>query len=192
MRHRTFAVTISVLAIFQAGCADPGGVTQPLQRTTALAARGDVVGGGVRRIEMMDACDPASFDAVIGVGTCVRAGGVTFDEFIAQLTKHGEAGAWHFAPPNVEARVGETLLAINRGGETHTFTEVARFGGGIVPSLNQLSGNTVMAPECGRLEGEDFVPPGGTYADKVEDEGTELYQCCIHPWMRTVVHARGS
>jgi hypothetical protein len=37
---------------------------------------------------------------------------------------------------------------------------------------------------------EAFVPPGGTYTDEVEEEGSELYQCCIHPWMRTVMTAR--
>ena len=36
----------------------------------------------------------------------------------------------------------------------------------------------------------DRIPPGGTYSDEVEETGTELYQCCIHPWMRTTVTAR--
>ena len=99
--------------------------------------------------------------------------------------------AWRFAPANnVQARVGQTLLAINRGGEAHTFTEVEEFGGGIVPVLNQLSGNTEVAPECRTLAADDFIPPGGTYSDEVEETGTERYQCCIHPWMRATVTAR--
>ena len=75
----------------------------------------------------------------------------------------------------------------------HTFTEVAHFGGGIVPLLNQLSGNTVPAAECLNLEPDDFVAPGATYAEEepLDEEGTEHYQCCIHPWMRTEVHVRG-
>jgi hypothetical protein len=66
----------------------------------------------------------------------------------------------------------------------HTFTEVAAFGGGIVPNLNQLAGTPTMAPECGALEGDDFVAPGTTYRETVHEAGTVKFQCCIHPWMR--------
>jgi hypothetical protein len=82
------------------------------------------------------------------------------------------------------------LLAVNRGGEEHTFTEVEAFGGGIVPDLNVLAGVPDPAPECLAVTPTDMVPPGGSTTDDVEEEGTELYQCCIHPWMRTVVTAR--
>jgi hypothetical protein len=88
--------------------------------------------------------------------------------------------------------VGQTLLAINRGGEAHTFTEVAEFGGGIVPLLNELTGETTVAPECEALGPADFIPPGGSTSDEVEEAGTERYMCCIHPWMRATVTARGS
>ncbi|MFL5581362.1 MAG: hypothetical protein ACJ8AO_13415, partial [Gemmatimonadaceae bacterium] len=87
---------------------------------------------------------------------------------------------------------GATILAVNRGGEVHTFTEVEEFGGGIVPILNQLSGNPVAAPECLALAAEDFVPAGGTYPVTEDEAGVEHYQCCIHPWMRTTVRVRGS
>jgi hypothetical protein len=143
-----------------------------------------------RRVTMMDACDPTTFNAAIGPGTCVRQGGVTFAKFVAQLTKHQKVGAWHNAPPQMTAREGQTLLAINRGGEVHTFTRVETFGGGIIPFLNQLSGTPVIAPECATLEPDDFVAPGHTYdEEKVGSAGTQRFQCCIHPWMRTVVHA---
>ncbi len=72
----------------------------------------------------------------------------------------------------------------------HTFTKVAQFGGGIVPVLNQLSGNLVPAPECVALQPDDFVAPGAADRDDIiSAPGTTLYECCIHPWMRTVVHA---
>ncbi len=138
-------------------------------------------------VNMHDACEPDSFNAAAGPGTCIRNGGVTFDLFIAELTKHQSVGAWHFAPgvtPN--ARVGETFLASNTGGEVHTFTEVADFGGGIIPPLNQLSGNPNVAPECNALDPDDFVAPGQTYQETVDHTGTVKYQCCIHPWMRLV------
>lgn len=68
-------------------------------------------------------------------------------------------------------------------------TRVAAFGGGIVPLLNELSGNLTVAPECTQLDPDDFVEPGGTYTAPIDASGTLLFQCCIHPWMRTVVHA---
>ena len=79
-------------------------------------------------------------------------------------------------------------MAINRGGEVHTFTEVEEFGGGIVPPLNDLSHNPVVAPECASLDPDDFVAPGATYREEaLEHAGTARFQCCIHPWMRLEV-----
>ena len=179
------ATTITALLL---ACSDAGPSGQ-LEPTAPAAARG---GETVRRVEILDACDPISFDAVLGAGACARSGGLSFDTFIAQLTAKGEVDAWRFAPAgNIQARVGQELLAINLGGEVHTFTEVEEFGGGIVPLLNQLSGNTTVAPECNPAT-IDFIPPGGTYSDEVEEAGTEHYQCCIHPWMRATVTARGN
>lgn len=142
-------------------------------------------------VNMFDACDPATFNAAIGEGTCVRAGGMKFDRFIDLLARLGFVGPWHFAPPNANVRIGQKFVAINRGGEVHTFTEVAEFGGGIVPDLNELSRVPEVAPECQALEPSDFVPPGGTDRDEVERGGTLKYQCCIHPWMRLEAHASG-
>lgn len=133
---------------------------------------------------MMDACEPTSFNAAIGPGTCVREGGVRFGDFIRLLGRHQTVGSWHFAPATVNARVGQTLLAVNRGGEVHTFTEVEEFGGGIVPDLNNLSGNPVPAPECLALTPSDFIAPGGQTTHTFEPGEADKYQCCIHPWMR--------
>jgi plastocyanin len=183
--------TATLLAgTLQAGCSDAARPTEPAALASSAAGPGALSVGIDRFVNMMDACDPSTFNAAVGPGTCVRNGGMTFAKFIAQLTRHQAVGAWHFAPPKLQARVGETLVAVNRGGEVHTFTEVEDFGGGIVPQLNQLSGNPVPAPECLKLEPDDFVRPGETYRDRVSEAGTELYQCCIHPWMRTEVHAR--
>ena len=49
----------------------------------------------------------------------------------------------------------------------------------------------VPAPECLALEDDDFVPPGGTYnAPLGAHDKTQLFQCCIHPWMRVVLTVR--
>ncbi len=90
----------------------------------------------------------------------------------------------------VHASVGQTLLAVNRGGEVHAFTEVEDFGGGIVDTLNALSGNPLPAPECLNLAAGDFIAPGTSHTDEVVEPGTEHYECCIHPWMRLDLHVR--
>ena len=153
----------------------------------ATEGRQDVV------VNMQDACDPDTFNAPPrGPDTCVRAGGVTFDQFIAELTRLGFIGPWHFAPSTANVRVGQTFVATNKGGETHTFTEVADFGGGIVPLLNQLAHVPNVAPECApaALEADDFVPAGGTYRETVDHTGNLKFQCCIHPWMRLEASSR--
>ena len=84
-------------------------------------------------------------------------------------------------------KAGQNLVAINQGGETHTFTEVEEFGGGIVPNLNQLAGVPNVAPECTQLQPGDFLRPGARSSETEDESGVEKYQCCIHPWMRAEV-----
>jgi plastocyanin len=69
----------------------------------------------------------------------------------------------------------------NRGGRVHTFTEVAEFGGGRVPPLNQ---GLVPAPECATATN---VPPGTSQEVTGLGPGNHRFQCCIHPWMRALV-----
>jgi plastocyanin len=183
--YRLFsAATIALMPLLLGACDDAARSTAP-QLEAKFGSHGEQ-----RLVQMMDACDPESFNAAVGPGTCIRRGGLSFAKFLTLLGKHQKVGAWHFAPPTLNARVGQELVAVNQGGEVHTFTEVEEFGGGIIPDLNTLSGNPVPAPECLALDPDDFVPPGGTYTDDVEEEGAERYQCCIHPWMRTIVTAR--
>jgi hypothetical protein len=144
----------------------------------------------VRSIQMMDACDPETFNAMFGDGTCVRNGGVTFDHFIAELEQTEKAGAWHNAPGVVRLREGQEFVAENHGGEVHTFTEVDEFGGGFIDELNGISGNPVPAPECLDFGSLVFIPSGGSSDPEDESVGVHHYQCCIHPWMRTDVIVR--
>jgi hypothetical protein len=140
----------------------------------------------------MDACDGDSFNAVLGAGTCNRAGGMKFNQFIAELTRLGSIGPWHFAGSNGNVRVGQDFVATNKGGETHTFTEVAEFGGGLVPLLNQLARVPDVAPECRpeALEPDDFVAQGAKTRTTVGHSGNLKFQCCIHPWMRLEATSR--
>jgi hypothetical protein len=171
----------------------------PVGPSPAIASSGGaatVVSGPMRGddvvVNMLDACDGDSFNAIFGAGTCNRAGGVTFAQFIAELTHLGSIGPWRFAGLTANVQVGQDFVATNKGGEVHTFTEVAEFGGGLVPLLNQLSHVPDVAPECtpAALDPDDFVPPGGTYRERVSHSGNLKFQCCIHPWMRLEASSR--
>lgn len=169
--------------IVTAGCISVG-------LATAFAVT-DAMAAGLRSIDINDQCDPATFNAVIGPGTCVTSHvGVKFFDFIRELGQTQKVGAWNFAPGEVRLQDGEAFQATNRGGEDHTFTEVDEFGGGFIPILNTLSGNPVPAPECLNFAGLEFIPPGGTSAPETEEPGVHHYQCCIHPWMRADVTVR--
>src|SRR3954466_2727394 len=139
-------------------------------------------------VSIQDQCDPASFNAALGAGTCTRQGNTTFAQFNTELNATQQVAAWRFVPANLTIHVGQRLTETNDGGEMHTFTEVAQFGGGIVPSLNQASGNPVEAPECQQLAQGDLLASGTTHTGDVETAATtDKYQCCIHPWMRATV-----
>src|SRR4051794_38173938 len=110
MIYRTLVVAVSLAVV--AGCdRSPASPTNqqttppPAAATAGASASGAAAATASSRgrqdvlVTMQDACDPDTFNAAIGPGTCVRAGGVSFDHFVAQLTRNGMAGAWHFGPP---------------------------------------------------------------------------------------------
>ena len=196
---RVAVVAAGLSTVFIFGCSDstrtPAGpsTVAPSATGASAAATGSTMaaltakgagGQAQRTIDIFDACDPDSFNAALGAGTCVRNGGLPFDSFLDLLRRHHSAGAWHFTPPQAQLSVGDVLLAINRGGETHSFTEVEEFGGGVVPLLNDLTGLTTVAPECNQAK---FIPAGGSWSETEDEEGVEKYQCCIHPWMRAEI-----
>src|SRR5216683_5029811 len=144
-------------------------------------------------MELRDDCDPASFNAVLGPGACVGNGTTTFSEFIAELQEDKVASDWVFDPDQVTIQAGDKLTIQNTGGETHTFTKVTSFGGGLVAPLNVLSGNLVPAvPAPGVNVFATFVPAGGvttvsSASGGILTPGQNLFECFIHPWMRAVV-----
>ena len=160
-----------------------------LVAASALAAVAVASGASQsRNIQVLDDCDAASFNAVIGPGTCVKAGGVTFSEFIEQLATQGTAPAWRFSPGALKLSPGGTLEAHNRGGEFHTLTEVAAFGGGCVPELNEILGLTPV-PECAipGIFGTTGIAPSETLETEPLAGGTHRFLCLIHPWMKATV-----
>ena len=185
---------VAIPALLSLGC-ESSRTTMPAPSANAkIASAGpslDRDGDRTRKVTLRDDCDPATFNAALGPNSCLRKdSGMPFNTFVALLTRNQTVGPWKIDPDRVEADPGTVLTATNRGGETHTFTRVAAFGGGIVPLLNNLSGNPTPAPECnpGTIQ---FLAPGGATSATVGNDGTELYQCCIHPWMRMVVRQHG-
>jgi len=164
------------------------------------ASANDQGKGHVRVVQVRDACDPATFNAAVGEGTCVDHTGarVTFDQFLAKLNPvdfgHHK---WRNVPDKVHVKEGDSLLAVVRGGEMHTFTEVDEFGPGCVDFINAALGLTgPPAADCGtNLDptnpANTLVLPGKPGLTVHENEaGTERYMCLIHPWMRTTVDIR--
>lgn len=155
----------------------------------------------VVKFEIRDDCDPATFNAAIGPGTCIGKGDTTFARFVAVVTREHREPQWRFVPDRASMTVGQSFKATDVGGEVHSFTEVAAFGGGIVPFLNQLSNSGPTRPECGAAAAafgsgtpnSSFVAPGQSFTDTetANDVGHPvLYQCCIHPWMRAIINVR--
>jgi len=148
------------------------------------------------RVALMDNCDANTFPA----GLCVvlpRPGDTTFTEFLALLfsplskTVIGHP-AWRFEPSYLDVRPEQTVRVTNNGGEGHTFTEVAAFGGGSIPLLNGVGGPTgtfplTQAPECpANPNALAVLAPGDTVGIKLS-KGAHNFMCCIHPWMRAVI-----
>lgn len=167
-----------------------------------------------KTVRIWDACDPVSFNAQVGPGTCQPGhhGQTDFQDFFAELELDGIAGGWRFNPllntsagkfklVQLELAPGDRISLQNVGGETHTFTRVDTFGGGFFAPLNPLTGNPEAAPECAqKLSDGSLVPqPESDTNQFVEAGETELgpiagtsqlpsgvthWQCCVHPWMR--------
>lgn len=165
---------------------------------TANAHGGDR--GRVQVIEAQDDCEPESFNRVLGEGACVGDGDTTFEEALEEFLDDGEIDKWAFDPDDTHIRSGDSLLVKGAGGEFHTFTKVARFGGGCVPDLNSPGQEPVA--ECADLvtlpDGsqiprgflETGVPPGAELPVSGLATGEHLFMCLIHPWMHATVEVR--
>jgi plastocyanin len=147
------------------------------------------------QVVALDECDPATFNAMLGPDFCknVALGNSTkFLDLFAKAAAGTPDPGWDFEPDALRIRKGTTLVVVDQGGEPHTFTEVAQFGGGFIGPLN-AGENTV--PECAGgfsnvavaktriLQGSQLLIPGLS-------KGKHLFQCCIHPWMRAEVEVK--
>jgi plastocyanin len=153
---------------------------------TYAAGAADDNSPGDRNIAMRDDCDPTD-PGWAPTGGCQRTeGNVSFAEFNALARSPLSAAtvghpAWRNSPSYLVIKEGSTVRVRNTGGRGHTFTEVAAFGGGNVPPLNQ---GLTPAPECPFSIG---IAPGESVKLAGLAAGDHLFQCCLHPWMRAMI-----
>ena len=164
----------------------------------SLTEREDSSGSGSAQIVALDECDPATFNAPNAVGpdfcrNIALGAATTFSDLFAKAAAGTPDPNWDFEPDALTVKKGTTINAVNQGGEPHTFTEVAKFGGGFIAPLNAPGEETV--PECAGgfskvavaktriLQGSQLLVTGLS-------KGEHLFQCCIHPWMRAKVEVK--
>jgi hypothetical protein len=138
------------------------------------------------KVDLLDDCDARDPGWASSGGCTLEDGDVTVAEFNALLSSVNSAAvvghpSWTIAPTYLSLDLGEKLRVRNHGGRTHSFTEVAAFGGGRVPPFNT---GLTPAPECAAA-----IPiAAGTQVDlNVSTPGLHLFQCCFHPWMRAAI-----
>lgn len=169
-------------------------IATPLFAALALGltqgAQGQQNPPGVVQVVALDECDPTSFNGTLGPDFCknVTLGASTT---LSDLLTGAEAGnpdpGWDFEPDSAVIKDGGTLSVVDEGGEPHTFTEVAKFGGGFIAPLNAPGEETV--PECvGGFKNiavaRTRVLQGSQLQVMNLSKGDHYFQCCIHPWMR--------
>ena len=149
------------------------------------------VADGRKAIAILDECDPA--DPVLGRRRVVARSMTgtwalpSFRRCCSRRWPCPRSGTWHGAPIRLlRIEPNKTIKVTNEGGRGHTFTEVANFGGGMVPPLNQ---GLTPAPECGDpgVIAATALDPGEGLELKELPEGDHRFMCCIHPWMRTQI-----
>jgi hypothetical protein len=118
------------------------GTTLLMSPLVVLAQSNAVTGkleGQTKTVRIWDACDPKTFNAAVGPGTCEAGhhGETKFEDFFGELQLDKIAGAWRFNPlldttegklklVRLDLNPGEQISLQNVGGETHTFTKVKK------------------------------------------------------------------
>lgn len=149
----------------------------------------------VAQVVALDECDPTTFNAALGPDFCKNIAlgySTTFSNLFAEAAAGTPDPNWDFEPDTLKINQGTVVSVVDQGGEPHTFTEVANFGGGFIPQLN--AGQETV-PECAGgfsrvavartrlLQGSQIQITGLS-------KGTHHFECCIHPWMRMNVEVK--
>jgi hypothetical protein len=165
----------------------------------ALAGSAGASDGGVV-IQARDACDPATFPPGFCVRTDNSGGVVAINDLLAKVAKSGAHPAWRFTKDKLTVERGTPVVAeFGRGGEVHSFTDVTAsgFGPGCIDVINQAEfGKPDTSPLCGPVPVPDGLGailstsglfPGKPLTIDTSTAGTRLFQCMLHPWMRTTL-----
>jgi plastocyanin len=150
----------------------------------------------VAQIVALDECDPATFNEALGPDFCrnVTLGSfTTLSELFRKAKAETPDPGWDFEPDTVNIKKGTTLVVVDQGGEPHTFTEVAQFGGGFLPVLNTSEEETVHECAGGFANvavAKTRILQGSQLQITGLSRGEHLFQCCIHPWMRVKVEVK--
>jgi hypothetical protein len=171
------------LAVLVAGMAT-GSLVAPWRTKTAMA-------DDDKKITIRDDCDPSDPNWAPTGGCNLEEGDVNVAEFRAELSSPRSLSvighqAWRNDPPYLKIETDEAVRVTNGGGRTHTFTEVANFGGGKIPNP-ALNKGLLPAPECAT---STDLPPGASTKVNGLSKGNHRFQCCIHPWMRAIVKVK--
>jgi len=148
------------------------------------------------QVVALDECDPGTFNAALGPDFCrnVALGASTkLTDLFAKAKAGTPDPGWDFEPDTLNIKQGTILNVFDQGGEPHTFTEVAQFGGGFLAVLNAPGEETV--PECAGgfsnvAVAKTRILQGSQRQITDLSKGEHLFECCIHPWMRVKVEVK--
>ena len=143
----------------------------------------------VAQVVALDECDPATFNAALGADFCKNVAlgaSTTLANLLAEAASGNPDPNWDFEPDTLKIKEGTVVSVTDQGGEPHTFTEVANFGGGFIAPLNN---GQATIPECAGGFGSVAVArtrllQGSTVQIVGLSKGVHHFECCIHPWMR--------
>ena len=152
----------------------------------------------IAQIVALDECDPVTFNAALGPDFCKNVAlaalgfATTLNDLFAQAAAGTPDPKWDFEPDVVHMKAGSILSVVDQGGEPHTFTEVAKFGGGFIDGLNS---GEAMVPECaGGFANVAVAKTRILQASHLDitglKKGEHLFECCLHPWMRVKVEVK--
>src|ERR1700687_4516013 len=96
----------------------------------------------VAQVVALDECDPVTFNAVLGPDFCKNVAlaalgyATTLNDLFAKAAAGTPDPGWDFEPDTLHVDQDTDISVVDQGGEPHTFTEVAQFGGGFISGLN--------------------------------------------------------
>jgi plastocyanin len=148
------------------------------------------------QVVALDECDPTTFNQALGPDFCknVTLGAFTMlNDLVTNAQAKRPDPGWDFEPDELTIREGTTVNVVDQGGEPHTFTEVANFGGGFITLLNTPDQTTV--PECtGGFKNiavaRTRILQGSQLQITGLSKGEHDFQCCIHPWMHLKINVK--